>query len=73
MHIVQTFALPDVVIGFPPGSSLTATESINVSVSVCPQILQGILERKVSVFASTMDITAKGIYPGSNYLKCHVN
>ena len=69
--LTVTFALSDVVIGFQPGLSLTVTESINVSASVCPQILQGILEREVSVFASSMDITARGICPGTT-LKCHV-
>ena len=54
------FALIDVVIGFPSGSSLTVTERINTSVGVCPQILQGTLERDVTVIASTMDISATG-------------
>ena len=50
----------DVVIGFPPESSLTVTEGINISISVCPQILQGSLERGVSVYATSMDISARG-------------
>ena len=48
------------MIGFPFGSSLTVTERINTSVSVCPQILQGTLERDVTVIATTMDISAIG-------------
>ena len=48
------------VIGFPVGSSLTATERIDTSIHICPQIIEGVLEREVTVFASTMDITALG-------------
>ena len=51
-----------VVIGFPMGASLMATEWINTTVNVCPQILQGILERPVSVYATSMDLSAMGNY-----------
>ena len=51
----------DVVIGFSVGEALTATERINTSILVCPQILQGVLERDVSVHASTQDNSAMGI------------
>ena len=44
------------------GASLTATERINTTVNVCPQILQGALERSVSVYASSMDLSAMGNY-----------
>jgi hypothetical protein len=30
--------------------------------NVCPQILQGILERSVSVYATSMDMSAMGNY-----------
>ena len=52
----------DVVIGFPMGASLTATERVNMTVNVCPQILEGTLERDVSVFATTMDMSARGSF-----------
>jgi hypothetical protein len=51
-----------VVIGFPMGASLTVTERINSTVNVCPQILQGILERPVSVYATSTDLLAMGNY-----------
>ena len=44
------------------GTSLTTTERINSTVNVCPQILQGILERPVSVYATSMDLSAMGNY-----------
>ena len=49
-----------VVIGFPMGASLTATERINTTVNVCPQILQGVLERPVSVYATSVNLSAMG-------------
>ena len=51
-----------VVIGFPMGASLTATEGINSAVNVCPQILQGVLERPVSVYATSVELSAMGNY-----------
>ena len=50
------------MIGFPMGASLSVTERINMTVSVCPQILQGTLERSVSVYATTEDLSAMGNY-----------
>ena len=58
----QTIINTVVVIGFPMGASLTATERINSTVNVCPQILQGVLERPVSVYATSMELTAIGNY-----------
>ena len=51
-----------VVIGFPMGASLMATEWINSVVNVCPQILQGVLERPVSVYATSVNVSAMGNY-----------
>lgn len=51
-----------VVIGFPSGAILNATEGITTTVNVCPQLLEGTLERHVSVFATTLDISARGEY-----------
>ncbi len=48
------------VIGFPLGAVLNATEGETTTVNVCPQLLEGTLEREVSVFATTLDISAKG-------------
>ena len=50
------------MIGFLVGAFLTATERVNMTVNVCPQILEGTLERDVSVFATTMDMSARGPY-----------
>ena len=50
-----------VVIGFPLGAILSATEGITTTVSICPQILEGTLERNVSVNARTSDISARGM------------
>ena len=58
----QTITNTVVVIGFPMGASLMATERINSTVNVCPQILQGVLERSVSVYATSMELTAIGNY-----------
>ena len=44
------------------GASLTATERINSVVNVCPQILQGVLERPVSVYATSVNLSAMGNY-----------
>ena len=49
-----------VTIGFPVGEVLTVTEGIDGNVMICPEILEGVLERDVSVFASTLDVTATG-------------
>ncbi len=49
-----------VVIGFPLGATLNATEGVTTTVNVCPQLLEGTLERDVSLFASTLDMSAKG-------------
>ncbi len=48
------------VIGFPLGAALNATEGVTTTVNVCPQLLEGTLERDVSVFATTSDMSAKG-------------
>ena len=48
------------MIGFPLGASITVTERINASFNICPQILEGSLERDVSIFATSMDISAAG-------------
>jgi hypothetical protein len=60
--IIFSYDFIVVVIGFPMGASLTATERINTTVNVCPQILQGILERSVSVYATSMGLSATGNY-----------
>ena len=49
-----------VIIGFPVGEALTVTEGIDGDIMMCPEILEGVLERDVSVFASTLDVTATG-------------
>ena len=48
------------VIGFPLGAVLNATEGVTSTVIVCPELLEGTLEREVSVFASTSAMSAKG-------------
>ena len=48
------------VIGFPTGVSLNATEGMTTTVNVCPHVLEGTLERQVSVFATTSDLSARG-------------
>ena len=62
MHVVMIIVcgFTVVVIGFPMGASLSVTERINTTVNVCPRILQGTLERAVSVFAASMDLSAMG-------------
>lgn len=47
-------------IGFPIGATLSVTEGITTTVHVCPQILEGILDRQISVNATTSDISARG-------------
>ena len=49
-----------VVIGFPLGATLNATEGMDTTVNVCPRLLEGTLERQVSVFATTFDMSARG-------------
>lgn len=51
-----------VVIGFPLEAVLNATEGVTTTVNVCPQLLEGTLERQVSVFATTSDVSARGGY-----------
>ena len=53
--------LAGVIIGFPLGQTLTVREGIEGAIIVCPEILDGVLERNVSVFATSSDITATGI------------
>ena len=54
------------VIGFPAEATLNVTEGGSAFANVCPQILEGTLEREVSVFATTVDISARGdLYPVS--------
>lgn len=50
----------DVVIGFSAEATQNITEGGSALVNVCPQILEGTLEREVSVFATTVDISARG-------------
>ena len=59
---VLTFLITGITIGFPLGQVLTVMEGNEGAISVCPEILQGVLERDVSVFASTSDITAIGLW-----------
>lgn len=56
------------MIGFPIGSTLNATEGITTTVNVCPQLLEGTLERQVSVNVTTSDISARGIHVNSSKL-----
>ena len=49
-----------VVIGFPLGAIVNATEGVTTTVNVCPQLMEGTLEREVSVFATTSDVSARG-------------
>ena len=49
-----------VVIGFPIGAMLNATEGVTTTINVCPQLLEGTLEREVSIFATTSDMSARG-------------
>ena len=58
--IILILCCTDVVIGFPLGASITVTERINASFNICPQILEGSLERDVSIIATSMDISAIG-------------
>ena len=51
-----------VAIGFPVGAVVNATEGVTTTVNVCPQLMEGTLEREVSVFATTSDISARGEY-----------
>jgi hypothetical protein len=60
-HIYFSWLLV-VVIGFPLGATLNATEGVTTTVNVCPQLLEGTLERDVSVFATTLDMSARGGY-----------
>ena len=48
------------VIGFSADIIQNVTEGSSAAVNVCPQILEGLLEREVSVFATTVDISARG-------------
>ena len=48
------------VIGFSANITQNITEGGSAAVSVCPQVLEGTLEKEVSVFATTVDISAKG-------------
>ena len=41
---------------------MNATEGVTTTVNVCPQLMEGTLEREVSVFATTSDISARGEY-----------
>ena len=55
-----------VVIGFPLGATLNATEGMDTTVNVCPPLLAGTLERQVSVFVTTFDMSARGRYNNIN-------
>lgn len=48
------------VIGFSAQATQNVTEGGSATVNACPQILEGTLERNVSVFATTVDISARG-------------
>ena len=54
------FSHTGVTIGFPLGQTLNVTEGNENTISVCPEILEGVLERAVTVFASTSNMTATG-------------
>eukprot|EP00731_Ephydatia_muelleri_P002099 Em0001g2099a len=48
----------DITIGFASGAPSIVTEGLNLTLKLCPEILNGSLEKDVTVFATTMDITA---------------
>lgn len=48
----------DITVGFNAGTPSFVTEGLNHTLKLCPEILNGSLERDVTVFASTRDITA---------------
>lgn len=54
------FILIDITVGFASDTPNTAIEGLNLTLMLCPKILNGSLEKDVFVFATTMDITAKG-------------
>ncbi|KAL5516874.1 hypothetical protein EMCRGX_G002306 [Ephydatia muelleri] len=47
-----------ITIGFASGAPSIVTEGLNLTLKLCPEILNGSLEKDVTVFATTMDITA---------------
>lgn len=54
--------LTDVQIGFSMAEILlNVTEDVDDTINVCTDILNGTLERNVSVIVSTTDLTAQGI------------
>ena len=65
MNLVYFLFYAGVLIGFPLGQTLTVTEGNEGAITVCPQILEGVLERNVSVFVATSDITATGTVPAT--------
>ena len=60
LNMLYSDLIAGVIIGFPIGEVLTVTEGNEGNIMVCPEILDGVLERDVSVFASTLDVTARG-------------
>ncbi|KAL5516904.1 hypothetical protein EMCRGX_G002348 [Ephydatia muelleri] len=48
-----------ITVGFASDTPNTAIEGLNLTLMLCPKILNGSLEKDVFVFATTMDITAK--------------
>ena len=48
----------DITIGFASGAPSIVTEGLNLTFKLCPEIMNGSLEKDVTVFATTMDITA---------------
>ena len=50
-----------VTIGFQNGETLTVTEKTNLTAKACAFLIAGSLEREVSVYATTYDITATGM------------
>ena len=70
LYCISNFQFSSVVaIGFPTGGTLlSVTEGLTTTVSVCPQVLEGSLERQVSVFATTADISASGIVISNSFL-----
>eukprot|EP00731_Ephydatia_muelleri_P002076 Em0001g2076a len=59
-RIILTFPdLTDITIGFASGTPSIATEGVDLTLQLCPIILNGSLEKDVYVSVSTKDITAK--------------
>ena len=71
--IIFTFLdLTDITIGFASGTPSIATEGVDLTLQLCPIILNGSLEKDVYVSVSTKDITAKGQYYNAYYCLPHL-